>query len=309
MNLKEQLYVTTLARCKTIARASEELFISQSALSVYISNLEKYLGVKLFLRTGKEFVLTYAGEEYVKRASVMLQLKNEFDQIVHDITNSYENKLRLGIQHRRAVGLLRYILPRFIEEYPHVELLIQEGILQELVDMYNKNELDLMIGIFQDEFPDTEYIDVMDERVLLVLPADHPANQFAYKDSNKRGPWKSLNLTCLNHENFVLPTRRQSLRMSIDRIFESLKITPGKVMELTYFETIMGLVESGVGIGFNREGYLDFMYPNPNLRYYLIGELDYTSKVQIVHRKGKFSEPAARLAELLKEGILDSFGN
>jgi len=44
MNLKEQQYVCTLARCQSLSRAAEELFISPSALSVYISNLEKYLG-------------------------------------------------------------------------------------------------------------------------------------------------------------------------------------------------------------------------------------------------------------------------
>lgn len=54
----------------------------QPALSSYISNLEKYLGVKLFDRTGKRFVLTAIGEEYVKRAEVMLQMKAEFDELL-----------------------------------------------------------------------------------------------------------------------------------------------------------------------------------------------------------------------------------
>lgn len=40
MNLKEQQYVCALARCQTISKAAEELYISPSALSVYISNLE-----------------------------------------------------------------------------------------------------------------------------------------------------------------------------------------------------------------------------------------------------------------------------
>ena len=76
MNLKEQQYVCTLARCQSLSRAAEELFISPSALSVYISNLEKYLGVRLFERTGrgKAFVLTSIGEEYVVRAEKMLEL-------------------------------------------------------------------------------------------------------------------------------------------------------------------------------------------------------------------------------------------
>ena len=106
MTLKEQLYVCTLARCKTITKASEELFISQPALSVYISSLEKYLKVKLFVRTGKEFVLTRAGEEYVKRALKMLEMKDEFDQIIKELNCSYTHQLRVGIQHRRAVGLI-----------------------------------------------------------------------------------------------------------------------------------------------------------------------------------------------------------
>lgn len=81
MNLKEQQYVCTLARCQSLSRAAEELFISPSALSVYISNMEKYLGVRLFERTGrgKAFVLTSIGEEYVVRAEKMLELKAEFD--------------------------------------------------------------------------------------------------------------------------------------------------------------------------------------------------------------------------------------
>lgn len=308
MNLKEQLYVTTLARCKTISKASEELFITQPALSLYISNLEKYLGVKLFVRTGKEFVPTYAGEEYIKRANVMLELKEEFNQIVQEITSSYDNKLRLGIQHRRAVGLLRHVLPPFVKEFPNVELTIREGIHSELIEMYSKNEADLLLGIFKEELPDTEYIDVMDERVLVVLPADHPANRLAYKDPDKPGPWLSLDIRHLDKEKFILPTKKQSLRMSIDRIFEMVEITPGKITELTYFETIMGLVASGMGIGFNREGYLDNMCQNPNLRHYLIGGVDYTSKVQIARHKGSVPDYTLRLIDLLKEGILMNLG-
>lgn len=58
MNLKEQEYVCVLAECGNITKAAEKLYISQPALSIYISNLEKTLGVKLFDRSGKRFTLT-----------------------------------------------------------------------------------------------------------------------------------------------------------------------------------------------------------------------------------------------------------
>ena len=65
MNVKEQQYVCELARCRNLTKAAQNLFISQPALSIYISNLENSLGVKLFERIGKSFILTYAGERYV----------------------------------------------------------------------------------------------------------------------------------------------------------------------------------------------------------------------------------------------------
>ena len=53
MNLKEQIYVCTLARCGTITKAAEELYMTSPALSMFLSTLEKNLGVRLFSRTGK----------------------------------------------------------------------------------------------------------------------------------------------------------------------------------------------------------------------------------------------------------------
>ena len=72
MDLREQKYVCTLAELGNLTRAAERLYISQPALSIYITNLEKNLGTPLFDRSGKKFTLTYAGEQYVKRAEKML---------------------------------------------------------------------------------------------------------------------------------------------------------------------------------------------------------------------------------------------
>lgn len=67
MDLKEQKYVCTLAECKSLTRASERLYISQPALSLYINNVEKNLGAPLFERNGRKFELTWLGKQYVER--------------------------------------------------------------------------------------------------------------------------------------------------------------------------------------------------------------------------------------------------
>ena len=113
MDLREQKYVCTLAECGSLTKAAERLFISQPALSIYITNLEKNLGLPLFERKGKRFVLTFAGECYVKKAAQMLKLEQEFNSEIYDITCKTAGRLRLGISQRRG----SWFLPPVIAEY------------------------------------------------------------------------------------------------------------------------------------------------------------------------------------------------
>lgn len=300
MNLKEQLYVCTLARCQTISKASEELYISQPALSVYISNLEKYLGMKLFERTGKCFILTTIGEEYVKRAEKMLRMKAEFDDLVERASGKNSGYLRVGIQMRRAITTVPHILEHFIKEYPDIELTFREGTHAELIKMYTDNEIDMMVCIYKDELPGSDYIEIGREQVLVALPAGHRANQYAYEVLGSG--YKHLDISCLDRETFILPQKGQSLRTTAERILEQAQIKAGRIIEISNFETVMAVVEKGIGVGFNRRGYIGNMDRFENINYYLIGKDPYSSRLVIAYRKGFVFQPYTdRLIELLRE--------
>ena len=172
MNLKEQQYVCALARCQSLSRAAEELFISPSALSVYISNLEKYLGVRLFKRMGrgKAFVLTSIGEEYVVRAEKMLELKAEFDRLVENELHRSHPAIRVGIQQRRAISIVPEVLQRFMEKYPDVEVIFRDGNQAELMKMFQEGSVDYIISVCSEEIPNVVRTEIARERVLLALP-------------------------------------------------------------------------------------------------------------------------------------------
>ena len=103
MNLKEQTYICTLARCGTITKAAEELFITAPALSMFLSNLEKNLGVRLFSRTGKTLEPTPIGWEYIQHASQMLLLKEDFDRKLRKEDDMQKRTVRIAVQERRAI--------------------------------------------------------------------------------------------------------------------------------------------------------------------------------------------------------------
>ena len=148
MDLKEQKYVCTLAECKSLTRASERLYISQPALSLYINNVEKILGARLFERNGRKFELTWLGKQYVEKASQMLELERQFEAVRRQTERENAGQVRIGIAQRRGIWFLPAVLSVYEREWPQVDVVIREGNLADLTIMLKNRELDLVI--FQD---------------------------------------------------------------------------------------------------------------------------------------------------------------
>ena len=303
MNLKEQQYVCTLARCRNLSRAAEALFISPSALSVYISNLEKNLGVPLFKRVGKEksFVLTSIGEEYVQRAEKMLEMKAEFDDLLKR-EQKKQPVIRIGIQQRRAISMVPEVLARFKGRYPDVELVFHDLVVADLKQMFKENAIDFMVSNFLEELPDTVYHEIAKEPVLLALPDTHPAIQYAY--SVEGDAFQHLDLSYLDWETFIVPLPDQSMRRTVDRIFRENHIHPKRLIEIGHFDIIMSMVNQGMGVGFNRLGYLSDMQRFEHVRYFLINREAETSSFRLAYRKGHvLSDCEQHLISIIEETI------
>lgn len=73
MTLQQLTYLVTVADCGNITEAAEKLFVSQPSLSTAISNLEKEMGIKAFVRSNKGVVATREGEELLSFARMLLE--------------------------------------------------------------------------------------------------------------------------------------------------------------------------------------------------------------------------------------------
>ncbi|NBI65318.1 LysR family transcriptional regulator [Pseudoflavonifractor sp. 60] len=259
MNLKEQEYICTLAQFGSITKAAKQLFITQPALSSYISGVERSLGVELFDRKGKNLQLTYAGELYVEKARRMLAMKKEYLQEVEDILQGVQGRLRIGLQRRRAPYLVVEITRQFQEAYPKVDLEFEVGIDEELKNLFQRRKLDLLIhneylGI-RDAVRDT----LINEKVLLVMSKrDALVEKGTYLPDC---PYRWMDMKCLEERTVVLPKVGQSLRIDCDHILKKAGIVPKKVVEIGHIDTATQLAAEGFGIGFTRESFaVQFQY-------------------------------------------------
>lgn len=279
MDLREQKYVCALAECGNLTRAAEKLYISQPALSIYITNLEKSLGVTLFDRSGKRFSLTFAGERYVEKASQML---------------------RLGISQRRGSWLIPPVAAEYEKKWPKIDLVIREGNLMVLNEMLKKSELDMVV-LNQADAPCSMKTEVLfEEEFLVAVPVRHPVNEKAEYVPGER--YRKLPVEALNGETLILHTPMQSSRGVEDVILKRHHVTPGKVRLIRSNETAMQMVAEGLGITFLREGYaVNMKYKKP-VNYYTMDTENHKRAVVVAYKKGQELPPFMQdMVDILKK--------
>ena len=284
MDLREQKYVCTLAECGSLTKAAERLFISQPALSIYITNLEKNLGLPLFERKGKRFVLTFAGECYVKKAAQMLKLEQEFNSEIYDIACKTAGRLRLGISQRRGSWFLPPVIAEYEEKWPQVDLVIREGNLTVINEMLKKGELDMIILNKSDVTGNMETEILFEEEFLMAVPVRHPINEMAVYVPGEK--YRKLSPEHLNGQTLILHTPMQSSRHVEDVILKRHHVTPGRIRIFRSMETALQMAAEGLGISFIREGYaVNLKYKKP-VNFYIMDTENHKRAVVAAYKKG-----------------------
>lgn len=302
MNLKEQIYICTLARCGTITKAAEELYLTAPALSMFLSTLEKNLGVRLFQRTGKNLQLTPIGREYVRYAEQMIQLKDQFDHILAQEIGMQKRTVRIGIQQRRAISVAPWLMARLTEEFPGLNVVFKDDIFAELKKLLEQRQVDYALLNMDAPIPDMEAVIIREEPILVALPEKHPCSAQTREVPGLRFP--ILDISCLNGQDFILPQPHQSLRIAIQNVFTQNRILPARITEISHFAVIIRMVSQGVGIGFNRESYLDDLPATEGIRYCYLGNPPVCSPLALLYPKRKKYDPYHdRLIEIVQENL------
>ncbi len=246
MDTRYLTYILTIARKKNMTKAAEELFVSQSSLSQYLTKLEQEIGTPLFFRARGELVLTPAGQLYTEAACRVLRIK---EQLYKDIA-SLDNKghITIGCTSQFALLALTEIVPRFKSYYPDYRVEITEQSLPALTKMLLEENIDLGLMAANTVKPfDAELADVLrQEEVLFALPTDHP-----YTRENPNGPIPQAEFVKrFRDENFLLSRKGSTLRVLADQLFEKYQFEPSAMCETNSIVATQIMVSNGTGVTF-----------------------------------------------------------
>lgn len=128
----------------SMLQAADQVYVTQSALSLQIRKLEDLLQQSLFVRDGRRLSLTPAGELMLDYARRVLMLHDEAVAAVG--SGQFTGPIRIGMVQDFAEALLSGVLARFAELHPDSQLYARVAGTNELLGLLARDQLDIVIG-------------------------------------------------------------------------------------------------------------------------------------------------------------------
>lgn len=239
-------YILEVARSGSIAQSAKKLYITPSALSKYIQNKEQELGVRLFDRTGKKFVLTYAGARYVEWSKEIVNLQERMQEELHNIAKEDAGRVHIGFPIIQSKPIISKVIPEYKKLYPNMEIVLEESSSIELEKQVAENRLDFAVVTTERIQPKIIYQKISGSQMVLAVPANHPIIATAVEKRGFRYPW--IDITQTAGENYIVLYREQMLRRFADRLFETYHMAPNMPIQVFMIETTLQCVANNLGV-------------------------------------------------------------
>lgn len=147
VNLPNVLLRTFVSVVETgsMVRASQQVFLSQSAISFQIKKLEGLVKRPLFQRNGKQILLTADGKLLYEYARKILGLHDEALSAINN--HSLSGPVKIGLVQDFSDSFLRSVLAKFAAEHPNAQVYVKITRTVHLKHLISQGELDIAVGI------------------------------------------------------------------------------------------------------------------------------------------------------------------
>lgn len=239
MDLKDLRAFVVVAEELHFRRAADRLFVSQPPLSQRIRALEDELHTRLLIRTTRRVELTDAGKVFLERARVALDAVASVGRAAVLAGAGEIGRVDLGYLHSTSYTVLPAILKACRAHLPGIELRLHELAVDRQLDVLLDGGVDLALARLPVNHPRVETATVVDEPMILALPAGHPLTAL------ERVPLRRL------ADDRIIgypPGGEGTLHEIVARMFARARLRPRYLHVAGTLHTALGLVRAGEGI-------------------------------------------------------------
>ena len=224
----------------SFTKASNELFITQPAISKHIKELESEFEVKLFNRIGNKISLTPAGNILLAYTERIISLHNEIKFELSQLNGSTEGSLRIGASSTIAQYVIPAALAKFNKRFPEIKLSLINGNTESIENRLLKNEIDVGIVEGKPTNSDIRYSSFLNDELFVFTSAQNTA----IPNSVTNNEFLRLPL--------VLRERGSGTLEIIEKSLQQGQISPKQLNVLLFLgstEAIKSFIKTGNGVG------------------------------------------------------------
>jgi DNA-binding transcriptional LysR family regulator len=276
-----------VARHESFSKASEQLFVTQPAISKRVASLEDELGTRLFNRIARKISLTEAGKQLLPKAQDLVDQAEDMQRYASNLTEDISGNLSVAIAHHIGLHRMPPMLKEFNLRHPKVTLDIRFEDSDQAYTAVEHGDIEFAVITLPKTLPDkltkeTVWLDELD----IMVSKDHVlAGQAA------------LTLAMLSEYPCVLTSPDTETHQVIRREFQAQGLSINVQMQTNNLEILKMLTVAGLGWSLLPKTMSDKSLKTLNVGLELSRELGL-----VIHRKRSLSNAALALKSLIQQG-------
>ncbi|MFT6089429.1 LysR family transcriptional regulator [Sulfitobacter sp.] len=220
-----------------LARAAEQMNITQSALSHQVKGLEDQAGVELFVRRSKPLKLSPAGLRLLKLAQQVLPQLEAAQAEFMGLRAGSTGRMHIAIECHACFEWLFPVLEQFRKLWPDVDVDIRPGLAFDALPALLREEVDLVVSSDPEELPGVEFVELFDYNPVFVAASTHPLAEKPYVEA------KDFRTETL----ITYPVERTRLDV-FSQLLIPAKVEPLAIRQVELTAVILLLVASNRGV-------------------------------------------------------------
>ncbi|MFW2176521.1 MULTISPECIES: LysR family transcriptional regulator [unclassified Moraxella] len=270
----------TVAESGSFSRASSKLFLTQSALSGLIKDLEQSIDVKLFDRTTRQVNLSTMGEHLLPQAKRVLNELTLFETQAQELTSLEQGQIRMAVSQQFAASAMPIIIAEFCQKYPHIHIQLVDCSVESVLKHLQDNAVDLGIGA-ERRYEQHIHAELLFELpFFVVVPPMHPLAQ------QSQVAWSAL-----EHEPLITLTGPFTQKLYADLPQTLAKPILKPQYEVNLLSTALGMTAKNLGITLCLPYAKDWVQQQ-NLQMRLLVEPVITRRFLLYRQKNRALSPA-----------------
>ena len=241
INLEYYKIFYEVAKEQNITKASENLNISQPAISKTIKLLEEKLGGTLFVRTKKGVILTEEGKEFYSYITKAMEYINSAENKFSDLINLETGVIKIGVNSTLTKEFLLPYLEKFNKSYPKIDIQITNGIASHLINELKNGLIDIVFLNLNDK----DYGNDID-----IIKCKKIHDIFIASKKYSKLNDKVISLNELKNYPLIFQAKGSNTRNFLDNFLKEKNITLKPNIELASYSLVTEFCKAGFGIGF-----------------------------------------------------------